>query len=92
MIISFAHKGLEKFHKTGSKAGIQARHEAKLRRMLTNLEVCTCPDDLDLPGYRLHPLIGDRKGDWSITVQANWRLTFRFIGEDVEQVNYLDYH
>ncbi len=92
MIISFSHKGLERFYRTGSKAGIQPRHADRLRRVLSNLDVATCADDLDLPGYRLHALQGNRRGTWSITVQANWRITFRFVGEDVELVNDEDCH
>ena len=64
MIVGFAHKGLEKFYHTGSKAGIQAKHEAKLRRILSNLDVANCASDLDLPAYRLHELKGTRKGSW----------------------------
>lgn len=92
MIISFIHKGLERFYRTGSKAGVQARHVKKLRRILVRLDVATCSDDMDLPGFRLHQLKGNRKGIWSVTVQANWRVTFRFTGIDVEIVNYEDYH
>jgi len=92
MIVSFRHKGLERFYRTGNKAGIQARHADKLRRILSNLDVATCLDDLDLPGYRLHGLKGARTGEWAITVQANWRVTFRMSGENVELVNYEDYH
>ena len=92
MIVSFVHKGLKRFYDTGSKAGIQPRHAEKLQRILSNLDVARRADDLDFPGYRLHELEGSRRGDWSITVQANWRITFRFIGEDIELVNYEDYH
>lgn len=92
MILDFLHKGLERFYHTGSKAGIQAKHADKLQRILSNLDVATAADDLDLPGYRLHMLKGSRQGVWSITVQANWRVTFRFVGEDVELLNYEDYH
>lgn len=92
MIKSFQHKGLEKFYQTGSKAGIQGRHAEKLRRILIRLEVASCPDDMDLPAFRLHQLLGDRRGIWAVTVQANWRVTFRFAGRDVEIVNYEDYH
>ncbi len=59
---------------------------------MIRLDVATCPDDLDLPGFRLHELKGNRKGILSITVQANWRVTFRFINTDIEIVNYEDYH
>ena len=92
MILDFIHKGLEKFYRTGSKAGIQAKHAEKLRRILSSLDVASCADDLDLPSYRLHELKGSRQGVWSITVQANWRITFRFVGDDIELVNYEDYH
>jgi proteic killer suppression protein len=92
MILSFTHKGLERFYSTGSKAGIQAKHADKLRRILSNLNVASCADDLNLPAYRLHELKGSRKGVWSITVQTNWRITFCFIGEDIELINYEDYH
>jgi len=92
MIVSFAHKGLKRFYEIGSKAGIQPRHAAKLQRILSNLDVAECPEDMDFSGYRLHELEGRRKGIWSVTVQANWRVTFRFIGTDVELVNYEDYH
>jgi len=92
MILDFIHKGLEKFYITGSKAGIQAKHADKLRRILSNLDVASCSDALDLPAYRLHELKGSRKGVWSIAVQANWRITFRFVGDDIELINYEDYH
>ena len=92
MIVSFAHKGMKRFYETGSKAGIQPRHAEKLQRILSNLDVAESPEDMDLPGYRLHELEGRRKGIWSLTVQPNWRVTFRFIGTDVELVNYEDYH
>ncbi|GBE12359.1 plasmid maintenance system killer protein [bacterium BMS3Abin13] len=92
MIKSFLHKGVERFYRTGNKSGIQARHAAKLRRILIRLEVAAAPMDMDLPGFRLHPLHGNRRSVWSVTVQANWRVTFRFNGQDVEIVNYEDYH
>jgi len=92
VIVSFVHKGLERFYRTGSKAGIQPRHAEKIQRILSNLDVAKQPDDLDLPGYRLHALEGKRKDVWSVTVQANWRITFRFIATDVELVSYEDYH
>lgn len=92
MIKNFQHKGLEKFYRSGSKAGIQARHAEKLRHILIRLEVASCPDDMDLPAFRLHQLLGDRRGIWAVTVQANWRVTFRFAAQDVEIVNYEDYH
>ena len=82
MITSFAHKGLERFYKTGKP----------LRLILTNLDQAESPKDMDLPGLQLHELKGSRKNIWSVSVSGNWRVTFRFIGRDAEIVNYEDYH
>lgn len=92
MIKSFKHKGLEKFYKTGTKKGIQAAHATKLRMQLAALDTAHCIEDLDIPGYRLHPLKGNRKGLWSISVNGNWRVTFEFEEGHVYIVNYEDYH
>lgn len=92
MIIGFRHKGLERFYRTGSTRGIQAAHAAKLGRILGLLDVAAGPEDLNLPSFKLHPLRGERKGHWSIGVNGNWRVTFRFAGTDVELVDYQDYH
>jgi len=92
VIKSFRHKGLEQFFRRGSKAGIQAQHATKLRLQLTALDAATKASDLSAPGWRLHALSGDLKGFHSLTVNGNWRVVFRFVGEDVEMVDYLDYH
>ena len=92
MIKSFKHKGLERFYKTGSTAGIQVKHKKRLRLILSNLDQAEIPDDMDLPALRLHELSGNRKGIWSVTVNGNWRITFKFNGRDPEIVNYEDYH
>lgn len=92
MIKTFKHKGLERFYRTGSTAGIQAKHQNRLRLILSNLNQAESPDDMDLPGLNLHELKGERKGIWSVVVNGNWRVTFRFNGRDVEIVNYEDYH
>jgi len=92
MIISFQHKGLRLFFETGSTRGIQAAHTARLARVLSFLEHASGPNEIDFPGFRLHPLRGDLTGFWSMTVSANWRVIFRFVGSDVELVDYLDYH
>ena len=92
MIKSFIHKGLEKFYRTGSKAVIQAQHSERLRLILARLNQAKTIRDMDIPFLRLHELKGDKKGIWSLTVQANWRITFRFHDGDVEIVNYEDYH
>jgi proteic killer suppression protein len=92
MILTFRHKGLEAFYRTGSTARIQAIHAKRLRELLTALSVAAGPQDLMRPSWRLHGLSGDRAGFHAVTVQANWRLTFQFVGEDVELLDYLDYH
>ena len=92
MIKSCRHKGLKKFYTTGSKAGIQARHAPKLRRILGLLGAATKAEDINLPGFRLHHLTGKQEGFYSVWINGNWRVIFRFTGEDVELVDYLDYH
>ena len=92
MIISFAHKGLEKFYRTGSKSGIQSKHAQRLRLILSNLDQAEGTDDMDVPGLALRELKGKRKGIWTVRVSGNWRVTFRFKGRDAEIVNYEDYH
>ena len=92
MIKSFKHKGLEKFFTTGSAAGIQANHERRLEERLQALHTATMIDDMDLPGWRLHELKGNRARQWSITVSGNWRVVFDFIFGHAYVVNYEDYH
>lgn len=92
MIKSFAHKGLEQFFLKGSKAGIQPQYAGRIRLILAQLHQATSIEDLRVPTLRLHELKGDRKGTWAVTVQANWRITFRFEAGDAEIVDYEDYH
>jgi len=92
VITGFKHKGLEKFFIKGIKSGIQAKHAERLRLILGRLNASTCPRDMNLPGLNLHELSGDRKGTWSVKVSGNWRVTFKFVGEDVTDVDYEDYH
>ena len=92
MINGFRHRGLERYFLKGTKAGIQAKHEKRIRLILGRLHVSTSPRDMDLPGLKLHPLKGKRKGAWAVSVSENWRITFAFDGVDVVDVNYEDYH
>ena len=92
MIKTFRHKGLETFFRKGSKAGIQPHHAGKLRIMLTMLDSAKRPDDMSAPGWKLHQLIGELAGQYSVTVNGNWRMTFAFDGENIVLVDYLDYH
>jgi len=92
MISSFAHKGLERFHRTGNVSGIQAIHAAKLRLILSLLDAAQTIEGMRLPALRLHKLKGERSDIWAATVQANWRVTFRFEDGNAHIVNYEDYH
>jgi len=92
MIKTFRHKGIQKFFETGSKAGIQSDDAQRLGRQLAALNTASAPEELDIPGWRLHPLKDDQAGQWSIRVSGNWRLTFKFEGEDAILVDYQDYH
>lgn len=92
MIVSFRHKGLEAFFRSGTQAGIQPIHAKRLREMLAALHVASGPSDLARPSWRLHGLSGDRAGFHAMTVQANWRLVFRFDETNIELLDYIDYH
>ena len=92
VIRSFAHKGLESFFRTGGKAGIQPSHAARLRRQLAQLNQAAGAQDMNLPGWRMHPLKGEMSGFWSVWVNGNWRLIFRFEDSNAVLVDYRDYH
>ena len=91
-IRGFRHKGLKRFFETGSVAGIQAKHAARLRLIIGRLNVAVAPQDMNLPGLDLHRLRGDRADTWAVKVSGNWRVTFAFVGSDADQVDYEDYH
>jgi proteic killer suppression protein len=92
MIKSFRHKGIQSFFETGSKAGIQPSQAGRLRIQLTRLDDAISPQDMDAPGWKLHPLSGNLAGHWAVTVNGNWRLTFRFEEGDAVLVDFQDYH
>ena len=92
MIRSFRHKGLERFFLTGSKAGIQPSHAQKLEDQLSALNVATKPEQMNFPGWKLHALKGELAGHWAVSVNGNWRMTFKFEEEDAILVDYRDYH
>ena len=89
-IKTFQHKGLKAFFETGSKAGIKLDHAQNLKRLLARLDIAKTSNDVNVPGWRLHPLAGDLAGHYSIVVNGNWRITFKF--EDVILFDYLEYH
>jgi proteic killer suppression protein len=92
MIKSFRHKGLRRLYETGDTAGVQASHVKRLRFQLSALDTAGTIDDMDISGFRLHPLKGDMKGRWSITVNGNWRVTFEFKDGNACVLDYEDYH
>jgi proteic killer suppression protein len=92
MIRSFRHKGLQKFFETGIRAGIQPHHAKRLRMQLAALDTAQSLEDMDIPGFRLHPLKGVDKRRWSIWVNGNWRITFEFTDGHAYVLDYEDYH
>ena len=92
MIRSFRHKGVEAFFRTGSKAGIQTAHAARLRLQLGRLDSAAVPEDMNLPGWKFHGLQGNLRGYYAVTVNRNWRLTFAFENGNAILVDYQDYH
>lgn len=92
MIKTFRHKGVKDFFDTGSRAGINPDHAAKLNRQLARLDAASAPEDMNLPGWKFHSLNGKLAGHYSVWVSGNWRLTFAFEGGDAVLVNYQDYH
>ena len=92
MIRSFRHRGLKRLYVRGDRRGLRPDLVARIERILTVLDVATTPSALSLPGNRLHQLKGDRSGLWSVAVNANWRIVFRFEGEDACDVDLVDYH
>jgi len=92
-IKSFRHKGLREFFEAGRSRGLRADQTKRLRRLLTALDTAAGIDDMNLfPGWRLHPLTGDRKGFWSVSVTGNWRLIFRFEDGEARDLDLVDYH
>lgn len=92
MIRTFRHRGLKALYEGGRPAKVAPAHIAKLERILTALDRCSGPEGMDIPGYRLHPLKGDMKGHFAVSVSGNWRVTFRFEEGHAVDVDYIDYH
>jgi proteic killer suppression protein len=74
------------------RSKLDARDADKIARILARLNQSRVPHDMAVPGFRLHPLKGTRQGCWAVTVRANWRIIFRFEGEDAVEVDLVDYH
>lgn len=91
MIKNFLHKGLKDFYEKGKTSGIQGIHQRKLLLILARLEAIHKPDDMNLPGFGFHKLIGDMKNHYAVSVNKNWRIVFQFDGKDAYNVDYIDY-
>jgi proteic killer suppression protein len=92
MIVSFQHKGLRLFYEKGNASKLQPQHVSKIRLILTRLSAAVLPGDMNVPGYGLHQLTGELEGFWSVKVDKNYRIIFRFEDDKVYDVDYLDYH
>jgi len=92
VIQSFRHKGLKRFYESGSAAGVQPHHAKRLRMLLTALDTAQSVEDMDIPGFRLHPMKGEERGRWSVWVNGNWRVTFEFKDGHAYVLDYEDYH
>jgi proteic killer suppression protein len=92
VILAIRHKGLKRLYEEGDSRGVPREHVEKLRDILARLDSAGGAQDMNLPGFRLHALKGDKRGFWAVAVRANWRVTFRFAGKDVVDVDYVDYH
>jgi toxin HigB-1 len=92
VIRSIRHKGLKRLHQDDDTRGVVPEHTTKLRDILARLDAASTIADMDLPGFRLHPLKGELKGFWAVTVRANWRVIFRLAEGDALDVDYVDYH
>jgi len=92
MIRSFKHRGLKRLYERDDRSGIRSDMADTVQEILTVLDVAESPQALHVPGYRLHALKGNFKGYWSVTVKANWRIVFRFEGNDAVDVELVDYH
>ena len=90
--IRFTHKGLRRFHERDDTRGLNADHVARIRRVLTALQDAQSARNMDLPGWRMHRLKGDRRGLWSVRVSGNWRIVFRFADGEAVDVDLIDYH
>ena len=92
MIRTFRHRGLKRLYDHGDSSKVRPDQAKRITVTLADLDDASRPSDLDLPGYRLHPLKGDLKGFWSIPISANWRIIFRFQEGDAYDVDLIDYH
>lgn len=92
MIKSFKHKGLKRLYEDSDRSKLPADMVERIEDILAALDAASHVEDMDRPSFKLHPLKGNRKGEWAVTVRANWRIIFEFVGSDAENLDFIDYH
>lgn len=92
LMMNIAHKELRRFYERGDARALPAYLVNRIERILDDLACATGPHDMDRPAYRLHPLKGDRRGQWSVRVSGNWRIVFRFVDGEAVDIDLIDYH
>lgn len=92
MITSFRHKGLKRLFEDGDRSKLPAELVERIDEILLMLDASTGPEGMNVPSFKLHPLKGDQKGQWAVTVRANWRIVFGFTGGNASDVDFVDYH
>jgi proteic killer suppression protein len=92
MIVSIRHKGLKRLYESDDRRGLNPQHAGKIALVLGVLDVASTIDEINIPSFRLHPLTGDLKGFWSVTIRADWRIIFRFEDGNVFDLDLVDYH
>lgn len=92
MIEGFKHKGLRRFYEDNDRSGVNPEYAEKIKKILSMLDAAETAEEMDVATFRFHALAGNRKGTYSVTVRANWRITFRFEGGNALDVNFEDYH
>jgi proteic killer suppression protein len=92
MIKTIRHRGLKRLFEKDDRSRLDAKHVDRLRRILFRLHGAQVIEDMDLPGFVLHPLTGNLRGFWSVRVSGNWRVIFRFDGSHAFDVDLVDYH
>jgi proteic killer suppression protein len=92
VIKTFRHRGLKALFERGDPSNVRADQAGRIADVLAHLDRAQRPSDIDLPGYRLHRLKGDRKGVWSVSISGNWRIVFRFENGDAFDADLVDYH
>ena len=91
-MMNITHKGLRRLYERDDPRGLPPNLANRIERILDDLACALSPHDMNRPTYRLHPLKGDRRGQWSVRVSGNWRIVFRFFDGEAVNIDLVDYH